>query len=340
MMVISRDRRAPAPISHGSLVKLRPLSLPHDLRPAFDGYFGIPQETRLSFSLLSDLESVSVTRLIHHPSQQLARGIKRGRRGAGTSGLLDAVETASRLAATTAPLDGPFRGVRRRLRRLFEFMSLQSRSMLRISIPIDEFDGTEFGEFLWQKLFAPSFPAAEFERCRTVPYATLSVPWQSMHETALFSWPRKYAAVDTSAYDMLLAQTPWPGTVHPRTQLIIRYHDAVPIFLPHTVSHPRWSQFLHLSPLKENIRDGAIFACVSEFTRASLLRIFPELEQRCFVVHNCIAADYFPAPAVPRTIRISSNRVSILRAREPCGATAIAHRLPECVNHKVTFISS
>ncbi|MGO9360599.1 MAG: glycosyltransferase family 4 protein [Xanthobacteraceae bacterium] len=79
----------------------------------------------------------------------------------------------------------------------------------------------------------------------------------------------------------------------PRTQLVIRYHDAVPLLLPHTIRNPRMHRFLHMSAMQENTK-SAIFACVSESSRAQLLRIFPEVEPRSFVVHNDISDRYSP----------------------------------------------
>lgn len=173
--------------------------------------------------------------------------------------------------------------------------------MLEIPIPLDRFDGSEFGDFLWQNLFGLTLPPDEFERCRTAQYAALSPPWRAMHATALLPWPRRYAKIDTAGYDVLLAQTPWPGMVDPRTQLVVRYHDSVPVFLSHTLKQPRLERSCYLSTLRANAK-AAVFACVSAATKTKLLLIYPELERRSFVVHNCIAPDYFPASATRETI--------------------------------------
>src|SRR5208282_2027896 len=113
----------------------------------------------------------------------------------------------------------------------------------------------------------------------------------------------------TSGYDVFVAQTPWPGRVVPQTQLVIRYHDAVPVFLPHTIEYSRRHNFFHLSALRENTKLAA-FACVSEHSRMNLLRLFPHLEKRVFVVSDCIAEAYFPDSATRETVAgILASRV-------------------------------
>jgi glycosyltransferase involved in cell wall biosynthesis len=265
-----------------------------DLRAAFDRHYGIPQETRLSFPLLSDLDGLDVAGLIHHPALSLARGRRRHRLSKPTATPAQDIETMSRLVATATPRGGRFGPLRDRLAFVANFLLLQSRSMLGISVPLDHFDGAEFGDFLWQSLFSLALPPSEFERCRTSAYAALSPSWQAMHATALVPWPRRYVKIDTSEYDVVLVQTPWPGIVRPRTQLVVRFHDMVPMFLPHTLKRPRLSQFFQLSTLKANAK-AAAFACVSEASRLKLLQVFPELERRSFVVHDCIAPEYVPS---------------------------------------------
>ena len=182
-------------------------------------------------------------------------------------------------------------------------------TQLGIGVSLDQFDGTEFGDFLWQLLFSPSLPASDFERCRTAQYVALWAPWRALHATALVPGFRSYARVDTRGYDMFIAQTPWPGTVSAQTRLVIRYHDAMPVFLPHTVKQSRLHQYFHMTALSENAK-SASFACVSEYSRLQLLKIFPEVERRAFVVQDCIGDEYFPSTetsdAVPGII---ANRI-------------------------------
>jgi glycosyltransferase involved in cell wall biosynthesis len=270
-----------------------------DLRAAFDGRYGIPQESRLTFALLRNLQGIDTTGLIHHPALPLAPLPRASNRLFVSPA--EHLKIMSRLATSLSPRSGRFSASRNALSVVTNFLQLQARLMLGISIPLGQFDGTEFGDFLWQNLFSMTLQPDDFEACRTARYATLSPPWRSMHATSFMPWPRRYAKVNTSGYDAFIAQTPWPGTVHPRTQLIVRYHDSVPIFLPHTLKQPRLMRSFYLSALISNAK-SAIFACTSASTKTMLLRIHPELERRSFVVHNCIAPDYFPAPTTREAI--------------------------------------
>ena len=282
----------------GPSVKAQKLSVLVDLRPAFDGRYGIPQESRMALALLRDLEGIDSTGLIHHPALPLAHVPDAPNRLLASA---ENLRIMSRLVASLSPRGGPFRAPRSAVYAAANFLHLYARLMVGISIPLGQFDGSEFGDFLWQNLFGMTLQPEHFEACRTAKYVTLSPPWRAMHATGLLPQPRRYATVDTSGYDAFVAQTPWPGIVHPRTQLIVRYHDSVPILLPHTLRQPRLMRSFHYSALKANAR-SAIFACVSEATKTKLLRIYPELERRSFVVHNSIAPDYFPAPAKRETI--------------------------------------
>jgi len=249
------------------------------------------------FSLLHDLPDIEVTGLINHPSKMLARALRR-RNPAQKPGR--EIETLSRFIATMAPPASRVGRLYERAAQAGNFALLELMATFGIDVPIDRFGGADFGDFLWRTLFGKSLPAAEFERVRTSRYATLWSPWSSMHATALFPW-RRYARVDSTGYDVFVSQTPWPGRVGPRTRLLVRYHDAVPVFLPHTVKHARVHQFFHMSALRENARSG-MFACVSEYSRSKLLALFPALEKRAFVVFDAISEAYFPEHASRETV--------------------------------------
>jgi len=58
-------------------VPKRDLRVLLEMRPAFDGYSGIPQETRLLFRGLSLLDGVSVEGLLQHAGRVLPVGLSR-----------------------------------------------------------------------------------------------------------------------------------------------------------------------------------------------------------------------------------------------------------------------
>lgn len=279
-----------------------------DLRPAFDGHYGIPTETRLMFNLLHDLPSIKPTGLINHPSKVLRRSFELNR-PAGELTPAQRIGAYSRLAASAGKDSGERAELGLRLVDAARLAWFYGLAKLGIGLSLDQFDGSEFGDFLWQSLFSKSLPPSEFERCRTAQYVALWAPWSALHAAALPAGISRYARIDTSRYDVFIAQTPWPGKVANRTRLVIRYHDAMPVFLPHTIKLSRLHQFFHMSALSENAKTAS-FACVSEFSRSQLLRIFPELEKQAFVVYDRIGDDYFPSNE-PREVvpGIIKNRI-------------------------------
>ena len=299
----------------------RTLSVLHDLRPAFEGYYGISQETRLTFSLLRGLDGVALTGLIHHPRLPLARGLSAIERADGAPSPAEKYRILSHLVTSTMPRSGPLASWRERAYALLDFARLELRMLTGAKVPLFRFEGAEFGDFLWRTLFHHALPPEDFEHCRSTPYVTLRPPWRAMHATSLLPLRRRYARIDTSNYDIVIAQTPWPGSVDRNTQLIVRYHDAVPIFLPHTAQRPRIGQYFHITALKENAK-SAFFACLSEHSRQQLVRLFPSVENRSFVVHNCISEAYFPEAAAPRALS-TIVKTRIAPATEPPLGSAI-----------------
>lgn len=175
----------------------RRLSVLCELRPAFVGFCGISNETRLMFSLMHEMDDVEVTGLINHPSLPLARALTRNERPGKPARTIKAL---SRFVASTTPRMGWHKTAT-----ALNYSWLQLLTTIRTRIPLDRFNGTDFGDFLWQTLFWMSLPPSDFERCRTARYATLWAPWDAMHTCALFPWSRRYARVDT--WDMTCS---WP----------------------------------------------------------------------------------------------------------------------------------
>ena len=124
------------------------------------------------------------------------------------------------------------------------------------------------------------------------------------------STPR-YLEINTRGFDILLAQTPFPGRVSKGTNLVIRYHDAVPIFMPHTIGDTVFHQASHFYALQDNVRAGAWFSCISASTRRDLLKVFPEVEPRTRVIHNIVSDEYFDEPSDRGLVRqIIRNRLA------------------------------
>ncbi len=64
------------------------------------------------------------------------------------------------------------------------------------------------------------------------------------------------------------------------TRLVVRYHDAIPLLMPHTISDRSFHQASHFHVLRRNVRDGDCFPCVPVASRPDLMRVFPQAGSR------------------------------------------------------------
>ena len=155
-------------------------------------------------------------------------------------------------------------------------------------MPHRVFDSKLFGDFIWRTFFDKTLNASEKETIARDDYIVIQPPRNYFHKVGLKSMslrskPR-YSLLDTRGFDYFLAQTLFPGRVSAETQLIVRYHDAVPILMPHTINDKAFHQATHFQALRSNVESGALFSCISEATRQDLLTVFPQVEKRTFVI--------------------------------------------------------
>lgn len=164
------------------------------------------------------------------------------------------------------------------------------------------FSATHFRDFLWRRLFAKTLPIDAFDSVTSADFRVARVPWTAMHKCALITNELGYALyprLDTSAFKVMIVETPYPGIVSPKTKLLVRYHDAIPLLMPHTISDRAFHRASHYHALRNNVRHGGYFACVSDATRKDLIAIFPEAEERAVTIHNMISPHYFPEDSSP-----------------------------------------
>lgn len=258
-----------------------------EMRPALDGHAGIPQETRLLFSSLRSLPDFEVDGLIQSSTHVLAKG----------------------LPDNFEPKDIPRHQQINRLSRIVVSLEQKQfnpyaaafwmvvRRILGLRERLTRFSATQFYDFLWRRLFAKTLPIDAFASVTSADFRVARVPWTAMHKCALITNALGYALyprLDTSAFKVMIVETPYPGIVSPQTRLLVRYHDAIPLLMPHTISDRAFHRASHYYALRNNVRHGAYFACVSDATRRDLISIFPEVEERAVTIHNMISPHYFP----------------------------------------------
>src|SRR5882724_3709001 len=169
-------------------------------------------------------------------------------------------------------------------------------------------------DFVWRKFFARTLPPEDFELVMRAAFRIARIPWNAMHVCGLVT--RKmgyplYPRLDTSDFDVMIAETPYPATVSNNTRLVIRYHDAIPLLMPHTIVDRRFHQAFHYRALRKNVESGAWFVCVSNATRRDLVSVFPQAEARSITIHNMVSRHYTDEPSdarrIPEIVRTRIN---------------------------------
>jgi len=285
-----------------------------ELRPALDGHAGIPQETRLLFRGLAHLHGVKVDGLIQSSNVVLAQGLPASdkRRSGWTMGRR--TEQLARVVVSLLESNdrGRMQRVRRALRAVAAPAGMVARTMVGMPQPLTHFEPARYEDFVWRAMFAKTLPPEDFETVTRAHYRVAQVPWSSMHAGGLFTRPlggALYPRLSTRGYDVFLTETPYPGRVARGTQMVVRYHDAVPLLMPHTISNRSFHQASHYHALRRNVSDGAWFACVSDASRQDLISIFPQVEPRTVTIPNMVSHAYFQEDAPPARV------TDILRTR-------------------------
>ena len=276
-----------------------------ELRPTLDGFYGIPHETRLLFSALSKQESIRLKGLLQLSSRAALGGVAQGSR-------LSSAEQINQYAEVVVSLKGKGSADwKQGLGRILLFFS--ARWALRLSawfglgsMKVRHFETRYFEDFVWQSLFARSLPPVDRERVLSCDHLVCAAPWRMMHLAGLERrWLFRragYPRVNLLDVDVFIAQTPYPGRVRRGTALVVHYHDAIPLLLPHTISDRAFHQASHYHALSANVRDGAWFVCVSEATRQDLLQLFPFVARRAVTIHNMVPAHYYPGELQPERL--------------------------------------
>ena len=272
-----------------------------EMRPALEGFAGIPQEVRLLFRGLSQLDSVDLEGMIQTSNRTLARGTKDKLwmfENAPTEA--KKINRYSRVIISMA--EKPYRTIADIvvdfIDRRLSSTSLTLSTLLGIKkIKLTKFESKYFEDFTWRTMFAKTLPASDFDLVSRTNHRICSITWSAMNMVGLntlsiFKTP-KYPKLDTGNFDIFIGQTPYPARIDKKTAFIIRYHDAIPVFMPHTIPDKSKHQATHFYALMSNVQNGAWFACVSEATRQDLIKLFPEAEHKSVTIHNMVSHNYF-----------------------------------------------
>jgi glycosyltransferase involved in cell wall biosynthesis len=287
-----------------------PLRILLELRPALGGHAGIPQATRLLFRSLASFTDVHLEGLMQSSERMLTCGLPIRRNG--WFGGLSTDQELNRLGRVVIAIE---QGIwNSHVHATAQTFVMVLKHLIGGSQTLSRFEARHFQDFLWRRYFARTLPAEDFELVTHAAFRIARIPWLAMHICALVT--RKmgyplYPRLDTSDFDVMIAETPYPATVARNTKLIIRYHDAIPLLMPHTISDRRFHQAFHYRALRKNVASGAWFVCVSDSTRKDLVSIFPQAEARSLTIHNMVSHSYTTEPSdanrVPEIVRTRVN---------------------------------
>lgn len=288
-----------------------PLRILLEMRPALAGHAGIPQATRLLFRNLASLDGVHIEGLLQSGERLLTPGLPPTE--IVWFGRLSPDQQLNRLGRVVIAIeqdhwDG-------RIRATAQTVLMALKHMLGGSQTLSRFDARHFQDFLWRRLFARTLAPEDFDLVTKANFRVARIPWLAMHICALAT--RKlgypiYPRLNTSDFDVMIAETPYPATVSRNTRLVVRYHDAIPLLMPHTISDRRFHQAFHYRALRNNVRSGAWFVCVSDTTRRDLVSIFPEVESRSITIHNIVSHHYTSEASEPDRIpEIIRSRINM-----------------------------
>ena len=284
-----------------------------DIKPALDGYAGIPQESRLLFRGFRSMEGCEVEGLIQHGSRKLRSAVLPKKKA------LSAAKQINRLSRAVVslyekPYGSVFDSIADGFDRYFSRSLLRAKAFARIPINPSIFESALFDDFIWRTFFSQTLKHEDKKMVTSGRYRILSTSRKLLHQVGLagvkYSSSPDYLTVNTAEFDFFIAQTPFPAKISRNTQMIVRYHDAVPILLPHTIKDKAFHQASHFYALQQNIKSGAWFSCVSAATRNDLIKIFPEAESRSSVIHNIVSTEYFKEDTPKKQIfQILRNRI-------------------------------
>ncbi|KEQ54370.1 glycosyltransferase family 4 protein [Sphingobium chlorophenolicum] len=275
-----------------------------EMRPALEGFAGIPQEVRLLFNGLRKIDTLEVEGMLQTSHRFLSAGAtKKTLRKPNKSRLINRYSKVI-VSMAEAPHGSVFDRVARRFRRKMSATTLAITSSLGMNkIELGLFKSAGFHDFVWRTLFDKSLSNGDFRNVVGADFRVCSVPWHTMHLSGLntlgWSSVARYPRLETGDFQLFIGQTPYPGKISRNTKMVIRYHDAIPVLMPHTIPDKSIHQATHFHALQANVKAGAWFACVSEATRRDLLELFPEAEKRSVTIHNMVSSSYFPEDAAP-----------------------------------------
>lgn len=264
-----------------------------DLRPAFEGYGGIPQEARLLFSALTKLEHFEILGLLNHSGLFLSKGINSKKTYKETKKLN---QLSKFIVSTRLGKESLLNKVLKKKLAFYYTCKLLVNSFFPIfKEKLTDFYPEHFSDFIWS-LFSKTLSVDEYKNVVKHNYKVLSPPWYFMHRASLkIPWNKSpYLRVDTSDVDILISQELFPFKINKKTKFVVRFHDAIPFFYPHLLSTDivfhRAKTYYGLKALD---KQNAYLVCISNQVKKEVLSIIPRAKERIFVIYNIVSPMFY-----------------------------------------------
>lgn len=304
---------------HASVAAVSAIRVLMDLHHCLQAYSGIGQETRLVFAELAKIPIIKLGGLLSAQSDLSTARPRSGFRDAGDAlAQVRLVSEIDRMVTRQKQKKTFLETVLSRYRKSeLAWIARLARNRLSGDVLV-AIDPSRYGDFLWEKLFSPTLDSGHRREVLEAAYVAVRTGRRSAGTAA--GWRAWSARIDTAGWDVLIAQTPFPYRLDAGTRLIVRYHDAIPVFYPHTLSEGELEARRHIRILSENLRRGGFFACVSEPVRQDLLRLAPQAEGRAAVIPDMVSARFWPDRAqhahIEEIVRMRACPPTALVAKE------------------------
>lgn len=234
------------------------------------GYGGIPQDTRLLLKTFASTPGVKVDALIHPRRFDVDSS-------PNAVSALDISKSIFRDLVPMAPqrLTG-FKRFRRNAKKIVSSAIRSSRAY-----PVASIDKELFFDSIWRTRLEKSLLPSDRALMRSINYKYSPISEDELQRPSPHrAFPRR--KLDTTGYDFLVFQDARVVDAHPDTIKLIRYHDPLAVTSPDTFADAAQGD-QHYKAIAGS-RHDSYFICNSEATQDQLVRLFPSLEERSFVI--------------------------------------------------------
>lgn len=239
------------------------------------GYSGIPQDSRRIFKMLQASGYLQVDAMIMGSERRINIS-RKSQFDHSLEGRFNRVKDLIQIYGLKRPVFGriPYAA---RLSALIDFLLAFLNAFTRV--PLSNPVSCEAVSYLLYRYFeADDLASKRSNYISKIRFANIARKTLSICTTL-----GRNIKIDTSEYDFFFTPIPCGLRVSPNTQLVVRYHDAIPITHPELVNSIESAVHLYVA-LKNCVEQNAIFVCNSYSSEQELRELFPGKNLRCVTI--------------------------------------------------------